>query len=322
MNEISLKELSEKFEKFMQQANFEEKVAVYLLRTRATPTQVIKLEADNSVKNQLFHLICAQYHRPNFQEKSIVPYDPVVEKNETHKLIYADSYEVVQQTVAEILDENHILHSTNGWDESQFSDYMIQFVIDGIKYSAIGGFSTVKKIKKLGVFGNLTDNRLKNVSKEGIVGLNGEIHSVIIDSSEILVHGVQGFERVFELKKVFSSEAKRTLDEPYFKKYVSGDVIDQLIQHVGTGGRMARRLTKLRNDPSRNTDFFRHMSTVKKILANPNHPNKGKFPDVIIDVKTGMLYVPRGKEEQLINLISDGSYIAEVSEHAGYDEAR
>lgn len=32
--------------------------------------------------------------------------------------------------------------------------------------------------------------------------------------------------------------------------------------------------------------------------------------------------VPAGKEEQLLNVISDANYQAEVSGHKGYDESR
>lgn len=225
---INLAKLSQKITQFISTSGFEMKVKLFLLKTRATPTEIYQIQADDSVKSEMMLIVQEQYDSSQFQQKEVVEYDPVIEKNDTHKVIQANEYQSIQTAVENLIKKEKLNQTTNGVDEKQFSDYIIEFEIDNKKYSAIGSFSTVSKMKKFGWFGNLTDNKLKSLDKDGVVGLNGKIDSLIIGNETILVHGVQGFERVFELSKLFSSEAKKTLSSVNFAKHINQTILANL----------------------------------------------------------------------------------------------
>ncbi|MDR3240592.1 MAG: DUF4868 domain-containing protein [Lactobacillaceae bacterium] len=321
-NDIKISEISGKINKFVETLNYQQNVKLYLLRTRAAPTEIYQIQANDDVKSTVMEIIQSQYDSRRFQDKPIAEYDPVIEKNDTHKIISASQYPTIQEIVKALIDKNELNQTTAGKSETEFSDYMVEFEMEGERYTAIGSFGTVLKTQKFKWFGNLTDNKLKKLDKNGMVGLNSKIDSLIIGDATILIHGVQGFERVFELKALFSKEAKKTLNTTDFQKYISQDVLTRLESQTNNGGRLARRLTKLRNNQTRLDDFFKNINKVSEIVGNKDHPNFKKFADVIYDTKNKILSVPNGKEEQMLNVLSDANYSAQVSGHIGYDESR
>lgn len=297
-------------------------MSLYLLNTRSNPTEIYKVETDEGIKETLFDIINSQYDSKRFQDKTIEEYDPVMMKRDTHQHLLANQYDSIWDVVKLLIDKPLINHTTNGILVGHFSDYMVEFTIDDEIYHAIGSFASVARMKKFGVFGNLSDNRLKSLKKDGVVGLNGQIDALVIGKHDILIHGAQGFERVFELKKLFSDEARKTLDSRNFKKHITKEVLENFDKSVNNGGRIARRLTKLRNNESRLDDFFTNIDKLSEIVGNSKHKNFKKFDSVMYDSQSQKLAVPACKEEQLLNIITDANYRAEVSGHIGYDEGR
>ncbi|WP_261806794.1 DUF4868 domain-containing protein [Lapidilactobacillus luobeiensis] len=319
---INLEDLSRTFNSFVKQDTFDQNISLYLLNTRSDPTEIYQIEADSNIKTRIFSIITDQYDSRRFQEKEITDYDPVVTKNDTHQQLLATQYDSVWSVVSALTNKPELNHTSKGVPEERFSDYMVEFSINGVIYHAIGSFSSISKMRKIGIFANFNNNKLKQLKKDGFVGLNSRIDTLEIGGQNILIHGSQGFERVFELKKLFSKEAKRTLESENFIGHVTKESLDNMGKTVTNGGRIARRLTKLRNDESRLNDFFVHIDKVNDIVGNQNYKNFKKFDSVAYDSKTKKLSVPAGKEEQLLNIISDGNYRAEVSGHVGYDEGR
>lgn len=306
---------------FVNTSNYQKRVKIYVLRTKESPTEIYELEADDEVKTSILKILTEQFDRKSFLEKTVVEYDPVIQKNDTHKLIKANAFISVEEAVANLVHKSNLSHTLDDLDENSFSDYMVEFKYNENTYMALGSFASVSRTKKFGWFGNLTDNKLKSLDKDGVVGLNSRIDSLIV-GDEIQIYGVQGFERVFELKKVFTDEAKKTLSKENVKKYISAEVLARLSENINNGGRLARRLAKLRNDEERLDAFFNNIDKIARIVGNVNHPNFKKMPDVTYDSVNKVLSVPTGKEEQLINVLSDSGYIAEVSGYKGWDSGR
>ena len=321
-NTIKIKELSDRFNEFSKRPDFDEYMSLYLLNTRSDPTAIYEVETDKEIKETLFDIISSQYDSKRFQDKVIEAYDPVMMKSDTHQHLLANQYDSIWTVVNLLINKSQINHTSKGVLVEHFSDYMVEFSIDSETYHAFGSVASVAKMKKFGVFGNLTNNKLKSINKDGVVGLNRQIDVLVIGKQDILIHGSQGFERVFELKNLFSEEAKQTLNSSDFRKYITKDVLDNLRKIVDNGGRIARRLTKLRNDEERLEDFFANIDKLTQIVGNPQHKNFKKFDAVTYEPKSQKLSVPAGKEEQLLNIITDANYRAEVSGHIGYDEGR
>lgn len=306
----------------MKQKDFDQYVKVFLLRKKSDQTEIYKLQADKEVKHSLMMIIQDQYDSRKFQDMGIHHYDPVFTKTDVHHLLDTKKYKSIGSIVNHLVEKAHLNHTTKGIHEKHFTDYMLEFTIEGTVYQAFGSFTSISKMAKCGWFGNLTNDKLKSLDKDGIVGINSRIDTLVIGSEDILIHGIQGFERVFELKKLFATEAAKTLAEPVFQKHIHEDVFSQLKNKIANGGRIARRLSKLRNDKKRLSDFFLNIEKLANIVGNQNHKNIQKFADVDYDKVSKKLFVPEGKEEQLLNVIADGNYLAEVSGHTGYDEGR
>ncbi|NMM93118.1 Kiwa anti-phage protein KwaB-like domain-containing protein [Bifidobacterium oedipodis] len=318
---MDISTISQDFKNALAESDCFEKTSLFFLRNDDGALYRYEIQTDDNVKNTLLENLGNQLCSNSFLRNELCDYDIVSHSKGSIGIIDLDNDEAIKAIVDSLTDEESVSHTTSGMDETAFSDYVVEIGGDEHFYQAIGSITTTSKLKKFGFFGNLNDNKLKSID-EDVIGLNQFVDTFVIDRKLLMVIGTQGFERVFGMKERFAEKATEALSAPTILSHIEGETLKQISAKTESGGRIARRIAKIMQDEKRLEDFFANREKYKAILENESHPYAKKFIGVHFDPVTGKLCSDYGKEENLINFISDACYMAEVSGHQGYDGAR
>lgn len=322
MNEFNLVNIISDIISFGDEENYVQNIKVFLIRTTKSKNEIYKLETDDKTKELLFSSLKEELDKSAFKNRDIMNYDTLITKRNTHELVDVHQYENIEKALSDFDDENKYLVTTKGLDETKFTMYMISLKTPNASYKIFSKFSNVFELSKKYLFGNLKDSTFKLSEKDNIIGFNKKIELLVVDDKYVLINAAgPQFDSLFKMNALFSTKAGEILENnDKIKSIFSEETIEVLKEKVKSGKRMASRLIKITSDEDRFNKTIDNISKIEDIINDKNNKFHNKVKDVVY--KNGKLFVPEGKEVQLLNAISDAFYQAIFSETVNVDETR
>ncbi|WP_143443225.1 hypothetical protein [Lentilactobacillus parakefiri] len=308
--------------------NFEQNIGIFLIKLKKKDNEIYKQESNDETKKILFNSLKEGLIQSRFINRDVVPYDPVVNKKNTHELVTVSNFQNITKILDKFNDENQHLINTNGMNESKFHLYMVTLSCKEHNYKIFGSFSNVLALQKkyiLGQFiskGNFTDSTIEFKDTNNTFGFSKKIDLLVIDDVYILINQAESkFESVFKMNELFSMQAKDIIDNnKKIRQVFSNETRGKLAKKVGSGKRMASRLIKITSDEKRFNETIDNIAKIQEIVSD----KENKFYSKVKDVKfeNGQLSVKEGQKIQLLNAISDAPYHADISQMENVDGSR
>lgn len=302
--------------------NFEQNISLFLIALNKKETQIYKQESDDNTKNILFNSLKLGLEESSFKNREVINYDVITSKKNSHELVTVSDYPNIARKLDELNDENKHLTSNSGMDETNFRYYMVSLKTAKHSYKIFGNFDNIFKLKKKFLFGNLTNSKVKLSNSNNVVGFNKKISLLVIDDQYILINqATLMFESIFRMDTLFCSQAINILENnTKIRSVISDETLDNLFEKIKTGKRIAARFIKVTEDSERLKKTIDNIYRIEEIIDDENHIFHDKVKDVVYS--DGKLSIPKGKEGQLLNAISDAFYHAVFSETDNVDGSR
>jgi len=322
MEDFNLQDIITNIKDMDEAANFEQYIGIFLIRLRKNDNEIYKQESSDKTKRILFNALKKSLIQSQFINRDVVPYDPIVNKKNTHELVTVSDFQNITKMLNKFNDETQHLISTNGMNESKFHLYMVTLTCKKLTYKIFGSFSNVLALQKKYLLGNFTDSTIKFTDKNNIFGFSKKIDLLVVNDTYILINQAESkFESVFKMNKLFSNQAQKIIENnEKIKQVFSSETRNKLVQKVSSGKRMASRLIKITSDEDRFNETIDNIAKIQEIISD----KENKFYSKVKDVKfeNGKLSVREGQEIQLLNAISDAPYHADISQMENVDGSR
>lgn len=297
--------------------DLEKSIELFLIKKADNGSGVVLYtpEVKGNVQLDLLEFFNKFFHRSEARNKEQEEYDVVVTKtNKQYLTSRSSDFDGIKIFIDKIKN-NDFLDDTEGISESEFIAYGIKVMfLDDSYFCYIGEFTSISKVTKMGLIGNLTNNQLKRLNKKNVFGFNPKM-SLMIYEDEILISNVRMFEICCDMKKEFIKKSKEVINK--INEYGVINNIDQLDITCDGDSRIARRLTKMYSDPERVEAFFSNVDKVDEVL------NSKKFKDKFegIEYRNGKLEYDPKYRQQFITLIADAAYRSVVGGQERIDKS-
>lgn len=284
--------------------DLEKSIELFLVKKADNGSGVVLYtpEVNSDVQLDLLEFFISFFHRSEVRDKAQEEYDVVVTKtNKQYLTSSSEDFDGIALFIDKI-NNSDFLDDTEGISESEFIAYGIKVTfLDDSYFCYMGEFTSISKVSKMTLLGNLSNNQLKKVSKNNVFGFNPKM-ALMIYGNEILINNVKMFETCCNMEKEFIKKSKEVINE--INRYGVINNIDQLVLTCNDDPRIARRLTKMHSDPERVKAFFSNVKKVNKVL------NSEKFKDKFDGIKyrNGKLDYDPKYRQQFITLIADAAY--------------
>ncbi|EDN7416515.1 DUF4868 domain-containing protein, partial [Listeria monocytogenes] len=289
------------------------RISFYLIRYKNGNPLIYKPEIQQEVQVELVNLFLDDFKKEKRREIQQEDYDFVVSNNDLYYTIKKDKYKEISNLCDKFADDEHI-ESLDNLHLNQIFAYGVGVSLEELEFMYFGSFTMISKIKKGRILANLNNSELKVIKRNETLGLDGSV-KVIWSEDEILALNTQFFERLFDLTKLYRDECKSVLST--ISGYAVIDNMEDLVEHAISDTRIAKRLTKLNNDPERVKAFFKNVKNVEEVLKSPNL--KERFDGIkYIDEK---LVYDESCKHKFITLIADAAYKSIVGQQERVDKS-
>ncbi|MDT2758490.1 Kiwa anti-phage protein KwaB-like domain-containing protein [Enterococcus xiangfangensis] len=297
--------------------DFEGAVEFFLLTEKKKDgVQVYSPDVKNSVQRELLDFFIEYFKFSQVRDRKQVPYDVVMVRPEKTNFFICESskYKGVEFFYNQFYNKNHF-SSTKGKDLKNFIAYALKIYVSEDEHLCfIGPFTSLSQVKKTKFIGNLNDKELTKVNSEHMFGLSPSMAMLMYDN-EVLFNNIPIFEKCCEMSTEFTKNASEIIDT--IDKYNVIKGIQDFKATVQEDERIARRLTKMNQDPERVKGFFSNIENVKKVLDDPSF--KERFNG--IKFEAGKLEYTSEKRQQFVTLIADAAYESIVGRQKRIDHS-
>ncbi|MDT2604816.1 DUF4868 domain-containing protein [Enterococcus pseudoavium] len=297
--------------------DFEGAVEFFLLTEKKKDgVQVYSPDVKNSVQRELLDFFIEYFKFSQVRNRTQVPYDVVMVRPEKKNFFICESskYEGVETFYNQFYDKTPF-SSTKGKNVKNFIAYALKIYISEDDYLCfIGPFTSLSQVKKTRFVGNLNDKELTKVNSEHMFGLSPNM-AMLMHDNEVLFNNIPIFEKCCEMSTEFKKNASEVIDTIDKYNVITG--IQDLKSTVQEDERIARRLTKMNQDPERVKSFFSNIKNVKKVLNDPSF--KERFSG--IEFESGKLEYKSEKRQQFVTLIADAAYESIVGRQKRIDHS-
>lgn len=297
--------------------SFEGSVEFFLLTEKKKDgVQIFTPDVNNDVQRDLLSFFLVYFQNAQIRNRKQISYDVVMTRAEKNSFFICETskYDGVNNFYDKFDKQKHY-SSTKDKNITNFIAYALKIYISDDDYVCfIGAFTSLSRIKKAKFVGNLKDEKLTKVNSEYMFGLNPTMALLMYDN-EVIINNIPIFEKCCEMDTEFKKNASEVIDT--IDKYGVINGIEEFKNTVQDDERIARRLTKMNQDPERVKSFFSNIRSVRKVLNDKSF--KERF-DGIKFVNGKLEYKPE-KRQQFVTLIADAAYESIVGKQKRIDHS-
>lgn len=288
----------------LDEKEFEGSVEFFLFTDKKIDgVQVYSPNVKNDIQRELLGFFLNYFKNSQIRDRAQIPYDVVISRPEKTDFLLCESskYEGVTNFYNQFSGKNHF-SSTKGKSVTSFTAYALKIFISENDYLCyVGPFTSLSKVSKTKFIGNLTNEKLTKVNSDHMFGLSPSM-AMVMYNEEILINNIPIFEKCCEMSTEFKKNASNVIDT--IDEYGVITHIDEFRSTANDDSRIARRLTKMNQDPERVKGFFSNIKNVKKVLSDPSF--RERFEG--IEFVNGKLEYRSEKRQQFVTLIADAAY--------------
>ncbi|MEA5008246.1 Kiwa anti-phage protein KwaB-like domain-containing protein [Clostridium tyrobutyricum] len=177
-------------------------------------------------------------------------------------------------------------------------------------------FRRVTKFKKLsskGVFGNIKDNKFKEIDTK-LLGIDGNIDLVVYDDNVLILNHIS-LERIFSLAEQYLEKAQTAISFIRKSKRISN--FDQFEEDCLNDRRITRTLTKMLTEENKLENCFENFPNVVNVIEifelEIDIDKSGDIDRIVYDNKEQLMDV--------IRLVRDSYYRSIINARAGIDDS-
>jgi hypothetical protein len=256
------------------------------------------------------------FQNAQIRNREQIPYDVVMSRPEKKNFFVCETskYDGVSKFYEKFEEDKHY-SSTEGKNVTNFIAYALKIYLTNDEHVCfVGAFTSLSQIKKTKFVGNLKDKKLTKVESDNMFGLSPTM-ALLMNNKEVIINNIPIFEKCCELSTEFKKNASDVID--IINEYGVLKGIDEFRATAQDDERIARRLTKMNQDPERVKSFFSNISSVKKVLKDESF--KERFEG--IEFINGKLEYKADKRQQFVTLIADAAYESIVGRQKRIDHS-
>ncbi|EFU14964.1 Kiwa anti-phage protein KwaB-like domain-containing protein [Enterococcus faecalis] len=297
--------------------NFEGSVEFFLLTEKQKDgVQIFAPDVSNDVQRDLLTFFTKYFQNAQIRNREQIPYDVVMSRPEKKNFFVCETskYDGVNKFYKKFEEEEHY-SSTEGKNVTNFIAYALKIYLTNNEHVCfIGAFTSLSQINKTKFVGNLKDKKLTKVKSDNMFGLSPTM-ALLMYNNEVVINNIPIFEKCCELSTEFKKNASDVIDTINEYGVIKG--IDEFRTTAQDDERIARRLTKMNQDPERVKSFFSNIKSVKKVLKDESF--KDRFEG--IEFINGKLEYKADKRQQFVTLIADAAYESIVGKQKRIDHS-
>jgi hypothetical protein len=289
----------------LDEKKFEGSVEFFLLTEKQKDgVQIFTPDVSNDVQRDLLAFFINYFQNAQIRNREQIPYDVVMSRPEKKNFFVCETFE-----------EDKHYSSTEGKNVTNFIAYALKIYLTNDEHVCfVGAFTSLSQIKKTKFVGNLKDKKLTKVESDNMFGLSPTM-ALLMYNKEVIINNIPIFEKCCELSTEFKKNASDVID--IINEYGVLKGIDEFRATAQDDERIARRLTKMNQDPERVKSFFSNISSVKKVLKDESF--KERFEG--IEFINGKLEYKADKRQQFVTLIADAAYESIVGRQKRIDHS-
>lgn len=301
----------------LDEKKFEGSVEFFLLTEKQKDgVQIFTPDVSNDVQRDLLAFFINYFQNAQIRNREQIPYDVVMSRPEKKNFFVCETskYDGVSKFYEKFEEDKHY-SSTEGKNVTNFIAYALKIYLTNDKHVCfVGAFTSLSQIKKTKFVGNLKDKKLTKVESDNMFGLSPTM-ALLMHNKEVIINNIPIFEKCCELSTEFKKNASDVID--IINEYGVLKGIDEFRATAQDDERIARRLTKMNQDPERVKSFFSNISSVKKVLKDESF--KERFEG--IEFINGKLEYKADKRQQFVTLIADAAYESIVGRQKRIDHS-
>lgn len=301
----------------LDEKKFEGSVEFFLLTEKQKDgVQIFTPDVSNDVQRDLLAFFINYFQNAQIRNREQIPYDVVMSRPEKKNFFVCETskYDGVSKFYEKFEEDKHY-SSTEGKNVTNFIAYALKIYFTNDEHVCfVGAFTSLSQIKKTKFVGNLKDKKLTKVESDNMFGLSPTM-ALLMYNKEVIINNIPIFEKCCELSTEFKKNASDVID--IINEYGVLKGIDEFRATAQDDERIARRLTKMNQDPERVKSFFSNISSVKKVLKDESF--KERFEG--IEFINGKLEYKADKRQQFVTLIADAAYESIVGRQKRIDHS-
>ncbi|WP_436942109.1 Kiwa anti-phage protein KwaB-like domain-containing protein [Staphylococcus xylosus] len=272
-----------------------------------------RIEAD--VQKDLYNLVKNYFNDKRVRNRNQNKYDAVIQRrdNKGFYLVNECDYNHVKKFFNALKNTKTIGSSKNIKIE-KFIAYIITIEYETDKFIYyLGEISALNSLNKTKFVGNITDDKLKRVDENNLVGFNEKMAMFVCDE-EMIINQISIFEKLCNMHIEFDEQASQLLET--ISEYDLITNFNEFEKRIQKDSKFSRRLAKLNEQPERVVAFFKNINNVNQVLESTEF--REKFDG--IELVDGKLVYKENLTQQFISLISDSAYESIVGKQKRLDE--
>lgn len=272
-----------------------------------------RIEAD--VQKGLYNLVKNYFNDKRVRNRNQNKYDAVIQRrdNKGYYLVNKFDYNHVKEFFNTLKNTKTIGSSKNIKIE-KFIAYIITIEYETDKFIYyLGEISALNSLNKTKFVGNITDDKLKRVDENNLVGFNEKM-AMFVYEQEMIINQISIFEKLCNMHIEFDEQASQLLET--ISEYDVITNFNEFKKRIQKDSKFSRRLAKLNEQPERVVAFFKNINNVNQVLESTEF--RGKFDG--IELVDGKLVYKENLTQQFISLISDSAYESIVGKQKRLDE--
>lgn len=272
-------------------------------------------QIDKGIPSDLITFFTNAFQMKSNRDKIQEEYDVVMQHQGNNFVIVEKDKFDGTKIFWDLIEKEEYQTTMKGYSTEDFFAYGFKVKLSNDQWFAyIGELSSLSRLSKTKILGNLSDDRLKKVEKKDHIGFNKNM-SMILSDDQILIKNIRIFEKFCDMDTEFIKQSKLVLES--IKAHNAIKNIDKLEITASDDPRIARRLTKLNNDPTRVSAFFGNIKNVNKVLKDKEFSEH--FKGIKFDGK--QLEYDEKLRQQFITLIADAAYKSIVGNKKRIDKS-
>lgn len=295
----------------------EQSVELFLIKESDNSNDILlyRPKTDGNVQSDLISFFTNSFQMKSNRDKNQEDYDVVMQhQGSNYTKVGKDKFDGTK-FFWNLIEEEKYQTTTKGYETEDFFAYGFKVKLSNNQWFAyIGELSSLSKLSKTKILGNLNNDRLKKIERKDHIGFNKNM-SMILSDNQILIKNIRIFEKCCDMNTEFIKQSKLVIDN--MEKHGAIKNIDQLKITASDDPRIARRLTKLNNDPGRVSAFFKNVKEVTKVLNDKELSEH--FKGIHFDGK--QLEYDEKLRQQFITLIADAAYVSIVGRKKRIDKS-
>ncbi|EAD2807291.1 Kiwa anti-phage protein KwaB-like domain-containing protein [Listeria monocytogenes] len=309
-------------------------VELYLME-KSNSNRIYYFVDTDTVQTEVYEMIEQSVARLKTKNIEQQPYDLISVSGVHYNLLLdenQDEYKEVTTICSMIQNyttettETKIMKDLHSINIKNVKAYLVKIKTENETYIFASEVSSLAKVKRTGFMANLSDNQLKKLKRDDVIGFNSEV-GLLANKNELLVVKPQLFETLFNIEREIEEKAEKTfsnlkvMSERFSKENILHiRNIEKILEAASKNKRINKRLAKISKEEDLINALFENIESVWLILESKEF--KDEFSSIKYDKESNTITITSDCIDKFLTLLSDAPYESIIGKRKRLDRTR